>query len=225
MTLNLVPNSALASIGKSYWVEPGACAPTISSWSRAREALHRRRVPHVGDLGLAIGAAEPDQLVRIEAHGGGLEQRRGRHAVERGADRGAVNGPAMNSWLVIVGLPGARLVLHDHGRLARNVLGQEAQRPRRSRSDPVAAMIRADSARTRRRPRRGRAARVGRQEGAGFSWMSLVLAAAEEPILCAFRRHDDAICPTRPGEIRAATAGITRSERCGQAGENRRDAR
>ena len=54
------------------------------------ELLHRRVVPDVEHLRLAVGAAETVELGGVEARAGGLQQRRRRHAVERRADHGAV---------------------------------------------------------------------------------------------------------------------------------------
>ncbi len=85
------------------------------------ERLHRRGVPHIGHLRFAVGAAEPHHLHRIEAHARRLKQRRRRQAVERCADRGAVE-RAVGDELVHHGhAAGAGLVLHDDGGIAGDV--------------------------------------------------------------------------------------------------------
>ena len=95
------------------------------------ERLDRRGVPDIHRLGLAVGAADPVHLHRLEARAGRLQQRRGRQPVERGADRGAVERPRGVKLVGHGQRAGARLVLHDDARIAGNVFRQVAgQQPR-----------------------------------------------------------------------------------------------
>jgi hypothetical protein len=100
------------------------------------EHLRGRGVPDVHGLRLAIGAAEPIELDRIEAHAGRLQQRRGRHAVEGSAHHRAVERPGVVERIGHGEAAGARLILHDDGRLARNMRGQVARK--QARIDVVA---------------------------------------------------------------------------------------
>src|SRR5262249_48377335 len=88
------------------------------------EFLERRGVPQISDLRLAVAAAQPDELDRIKPYARWLQLRRRRQAVER-----RPNGRAVEGTVVVHGVrhgdaAGARLVLHDHGRVARNVGGE-----------------------------------------------------------------------------------------------------
>ena len=95
------------------------------------EHLRGRGVPHVHDLRLAIGAAEPIELHRIEAHTGRLQQRRGRHAIEGSAHHRAVERAGVVERVGHGEAAGAGLILHDDGRLAWDMRGQVArQQPR-----------------------------------------------------------------------------------------------
>ena len=78
-------------------------------------------MPDEAHIGFAVGAADPVELCGVELRAS-LQHRRGRNPVERHADDGAVLGA------LIVDLVGhhhaarRRLVLHDDGRVARNVV-------------------------------------------------------------------------------------------------------
>ena len=95
------------------------------------QRLDRRRVPDIHRLGLAVGAADPVHLDCLEARAGRLQQRRGRQAVERSADRGAVERPRGIKLVGHAERARARLVLHDDAWIAGNVFRQIAgQQPR-----------------------------------------------------------------------------------------------
>jgi hypothetical protein len=107
-------------------VVPGVVAPTTTSWlRRSGDALDRRGVPHERDIGFAIGAADPDQLGRVEL-GARLQQRRRRDAVDRDPDHGAVLGALAIELVGHDRAAGSRLVLHDEVRTARNVVDDVA---------------------------------------------------------------------------------------------------
>ena len=88
---------------------------------RVGELLHRRGVPDIGDVRLAVGRAEPDQLCRIEMRRRRLQQWRRRNAVERHADRRAVLRAERVKLVDHEEPAGGRLVLHDDARVAGNM--------------------------------------------------------------------------------------------------------
>ena len=103
---------------------PAPAPPITVSLVRASSSdLRRRGVPDIHHLRLAVRAAEPVELFRIEAGAAGLQQRRGRHAVERRADDRAVERAVVVERVGHGEAAGAGLVLHDDGRLARNMRG------------------------------------------------------------------------------------------------------
>ena len=112
---------------------PGCVAPVISSFCQEiGVALHRRRVPDIGDLDFAIGAAEPVELGRVEAHARRLEQRRGRHSIDGCADDGAVARLGIVERARHREACGARLVLDDDGRIARDIFADSARHDARA---------------------------------------------------------------------------------------------
>ena len=113
------------------------------------EALHRRGVPDIGDVGLAVGRAEPDQFCGIEMRRRRLQQRRRRDAVERHADRGAVIRPERVKLIDHEQPAGGRLVLHDDARdardmrrhVARHDAGEQVVGAARRRADDEADLL------------------------------------------------------------------------------------
>ena len=90
------------------------------------DARNRHRVPHEGDVGLAVGAAEPDQLRGVELRAR-HQERRGRDAVDRDADDGAVLGPLREELVGHHHAAGGRLVLHDDNWIAGDMIADVAR--------------------------------------------------------------------------------------------------
>ena len=105
------------------------------------ESLHRRGMPDIGDVRLAMGAADPDQPRSVVMGGRGLEQRIGGDRIERHADHGAVVRAERVKLVGHRNAAGGRLVLHDDQWVARDVLADMA------RDEPSEQVIGASRAR------------------------------------------------------------------------------